>query len=84
MSISSVMEQLRTRGQAMKVREVAELLNLDPDTIVRYASEQKIPAFKVGSRWRFDPHALAMWIEQLSIAGGEPDAGTGQVEDANA
>jgi excisionase family DNA binding protein len=84
MSISSVIEQLRTRRQAMKVREVADLLNLDPDTIVRYAKEQKVPAFKVGSRWRFDPHALAMWIEQLSIAGGEPDTKTAQVEDANA
>ena len=84
MSISSVMEQLRTRGQAMKVREVADLLNLDPDTVVRYANEQKIPAFKVGSRWRFDPHALAMWIEQRSIASGEPDALTVQGEDANA
>jgi excisionase family DNA binding protein len=83
-SISSVMEQLRTRTQAMKVSEVADLLNLDPDTIVRYANEQKIPAFKVGSRWRFDPHVLAMWIEQLSSLGGEPDAGTAQVEDSNA
>jgi excisionase family DNA binding protein len=63
MSISSVMEQLRTRTQAMKVSELADLLNLDPDTIVRYANEQKIPAFKIGSRWRFDPHALAVWIE---------------------
>lgn len=63
MSISIVIEQFRTRTQAMKVREVADLLNLDPDTIVRYANEQKLPAFKVGSRWRFDPHALAMWIE---------------------
>jgi len=63
MSISSVIEQVRTRRQAMKVREVAGLLNLDPDTIVRYANEQKLPAFKVGSRWRFDPHALAVWIE---------------------
>jgi excisionase family DNA binding protein len=84
MSVSSVIEQLRTRGQAMKVREVADLLNLDPDTVVRYANEQKIPAFKVGSRWRFDPQTLAVWIEQLSIASGEPDAGTGQVEDVNA
>jgi excisionase family DNA binding protein len=63
MSISSVIEQLRTRTQAMKVREVAGLLNLDPDTVVRYANEQKLPAFKVGSRWRFDPHSLAVWIE---------------------
>ena len=30
MSISSVIEQLRTRTRAMKVREVADLLNLDP------------------------------------------------------
>ena len=78
MSVSSVMEQLRTRGQAMKVREVADLLNLDP-TVVRYANEQKIPAFKVGSRWRFDPHVLVTWIEQLSMLGGEPDARTAQV-----
>ena len=42
MSISNVMEQLRTRGQSMKVREVADLLNLDPDTVSRYATEQKI------------------------------------------
>ena len=73
MSISSVIEQLRTRRQAMKVREVAGLLNLDPDTVVRYANEQKIPAFKVGSRWRFDPHALAAWIEGQNAVHAEEE-----------
>ena len=73
MSISSVMEQLRTRGRAMKVREVADLLNLDPDTVVRYANEQKLPAFKVGSRWRFDPHALAVWIEGQNAVHAEEE-----------
>lgn len=67
MSIS-VIEQLRTRTRAMKVREVADLLNLDPDTVCRYSDEGKIPAFKVGSRWRFDPEALAGWIEAQRVS----------------
>jgi excisionase family DNA binding protein len=64
MSISTIVETLRGRTKVMKVIEVADLLNLDPDTILRYANEEKIPAFKVGSRWRFDPESLALWIEQ--------------------
>lgn len=64
----SVIEQLRTRTTAMKVREVADLLNLDSDTVCRYADEGKIPAFKVGSRWRFDPEALAFWIEAQKVS----------------
>ena len=64
MSISTITDKLRGRTKVMKVAEVADLLNLDPDTIVRYANEEKLPAFKVGSRWRFDPETLAIWIEQ--------------------
>lgn len=48
----------------MKVGEVADLLNLDPNTITRYANDQKIPAFRIGARWRFDPETLAQWIEE--------------------
>jgi excisionase family DNA binding protein len=62
-SISTVTDKLRGCTRAMKVAEVADLLNLDPDTVVRYANEARIPAFKVGSRWRFDPATLASWIE---------------------
>lgn len=61
---TSVTDKLRGRTKVMKVSEVADLLNLDPDTIVRYANEERIPAFKVGSRWRFDPETLALWIEE--------------------
>jgi excisionase family DNA binding protein len=61
---STVTNKLRKRTQIMKAIDVALLLNLDPDTVVRYANEQKIPAFKVGSRWRFDPETLALWIEE--------------------
>jgi len=71
-SISTITNNLRGRTKVMKVSEVADLLNLDPDTIVRYANEQKIPAFKVGSRWRFDPETLALWIEaQNGVYQGE-------------
>jgi len=72
MSFSTIVEKLRGRSKVMKVVEVADLLNLDPDTIVRYANEEKIPAFKVGSRWRFDPETLALWIEeQYGVRQGE-------------
>ena len=72
MSFSTIVEKLRGRSKVMKVVEVADLLNLDPDTIVRYANEEKIPAFKVGSRWRFDAETLALWIEeQYGVRQGE-------------
>jgi excisionase family DNA binding protein len=64
MSISTIVEKLRGRSKVMKVVEVADLLNLDEGTVLRYANEEKIPAFKVGSRWRFDPETLALWIEE--------------------
>jgi excisionase family DNA binding protein len=71
LSISSVIEQLRKHTKAMKAKEVAALLNLDPDTVCRYADAQMLPAFKVGSRWRFDPAALVAWIEGQKAAQNE-------------
>ena len=79
MSIT-VIEQLRKRTRAMKIREVADLLNLDSDTVSRYADEGKIPAFRVGSRWRVDPEALAFWIEAQNIQSPTNDAAA-MVED---
>ncbi|MFP4098419.1 MAG: helix-turn-helix domain-containing protein [Alphaproteobacteria bacterium] len=37
----------------MTIREVAEYLRLNEKTTYRYASEGKIPGFKVGGAWRF-------------------------------
>ncbi len=41
-------------GQILTVKELSEYLKLTDITIYRYAKEGIIPAFRVGSRWRFD------------------------------
>jgi excisionase family DNA binding protein len=41
-------------GQILTTRELSEYLKLTEVTIYKYATEGKIPGFKVGSRWRFD------------------------------
>jgi len=41
-------------GQLLTTKELADYLKLTEVTVYKYASEGKIPGFKVGSRWRFD------------------------------
>ncbi len=41
-------------GQILTTRELSEYLKLTEVTIYKYATEGKIPAFRVGSRWRID------------------------------
>jgi len=45
-------------GQILKVKELAEYLKLTEVTIYKYAKEGKIPACRVGSRWRFDKEQI--------------------------
>jgi len=41
-------------GQILTTKELAKYLKLTEVTIYKYVNEGKIPAHKVGSRWRFD------------------------------
>jgi excisionase family DNA binding protein len=80
----SILKKLREQTRPLGVKEVAELFDVTESTIQRWIRRGEIPAIRVSDTIRFDPGVLADWIEQRSIAGREPDAGTGQVEDANA
>ncbi len=80
----SILRRLRAQTRPLGVKEVAELFDVTESTIQRWIRRGEIPAIRVSDTIRFDPGVLADWIEQRSIASGEPDAGTGQVEDANA
>lgn len=51
----------------MTIREVAEYLRLNEKTTYRYASEGKIPGFKVGGAWRFRKLDIDQWIEDKKI-----------------
>ena len=41
-------------GKILTTKELAAYLKLTEVTIYKYASEGKIPGFKIGSRWRFE------------------------------
>jgi len=44
-------------------KEAAAFLRLNPRTVTRLARQGKLPAIKVGRRWRFRPDALEGWAE---------------------
>ncbi|MFH1248142.1 MAG: helix-turn-helix domain-containing protein [Candidatus Omnitrophota bacterium] len=48
----------------LTAKQVAEYLHLHPLTVHRYAREGKIPAFKIGTDWRFYSKYLERWIKQ--------------------
>lgn len=48
----------------MTIEEVARYLHLHNLTVYRLAQTGKIPAFKVGGRWRIKKEILKKWIDQ--------------------
>jgi excisionase family DNA binding protein len=53
--------------QIMTSKEVAEYLNIHPLTVHKYAREGKIPAFKIGTDWRFHKKYIERWIKEKSV-----------------
>jgi len=51
----------------LTTKEVAEYLNIHPLTVNRYAREGRIPAFKIGTDWRFHKKYLEKFIKQNLI-----------------
>jgi len=47
----------------MTAKDVAEYLKLHPLTVHRYARQGKIPAFKIGTDWRFHRQYIEEWIK---------------------
>ena len=51
----------------MTLRQVAEYLQLSKDMIYRLAQSGRIPASKVGSRWRFRQERIDRWMEDMAV-----------------
>ena len=62
----------------MTLQEVAEYLQLSKDMIYRLAQSGRIPAAKVGSRWRFRRERIDHWMEDMAadtdVQGSSNDA----------
>ena len=59
--------------EVMNIRQASQYLGISPDTLYKYLSEGKLPAFKLGNRWRFKKTTLDRWMEMQS----ETSAGKG-------
>lgn len=51
-------------SSVMTVVELADYLKMKTVTIYKHAQEGKLPAFKVGSKWRFKRDTIDKWIEK--------------------
>ena len=52
--------------EVMNIRQASQYLGVSPDTLYKYVGEQRIPAFKLGNRWRFKKSRLDQWMEEES------------------
>ncbi len=52
-------------SRVMTVKEVSDYLKVHPSTIYRQLKKGRLPAFKVGSDWRFNIESIDHWrLEQ--------------------
>ncbi|MBI1940040.1 MAG: helix-turn-helix domain-containing protein [Acidobacteria bacterium] len=50
----------------MDIREASDYLGVSRETLYKYIYEEKIPAFKLGNRWKFKKTVLDRWMEKQS------------------
>jgi excisionase family DNA binding protein len=48
-------------SQVMTVREVSEYLRVHPSTIYKLVRHGELPAFRIGSDWRFNIEEIDRW-----------------------
>jgi excisionase family DNA binding protein len=52
--------------EVMGVREAAAYLGISRDTLYKYISKNRIPAFRLGNRWKVKKTVLDRWMEAES------------------
>ena len=57
--------------EILTVKEVSELLKIHEDTVYKMVKEGRIPAFKIGSDWRFQKDQIVHWIAEQTIGAAQ-------------
>ena len=55
--------------EVMNIRQASRYLGVSADTLYKYVYEEKVPAFKLGNRWKFKKTILDSWMERKSSMG---------------
>jgi excisionase family DNA binding protein len=53
------------KGKVLTVRDVSSYLRVHPSTIYRMLKRNQLPAFRVGSDWRFTIEAIDHWLASV-------------------
>jgi excisionase family DNA binding protein len=59
-------------SRIMTVRELADYLRVHPTTIYRQLKSRQLPAFKVGSDWRFNVETIGRWRLRQDSSTAQP------------
>ena len=49
--------------RVLTLEEVAQYLRVHPSTVYRLVKKKELPAFKMGSDWRFNVESIDRWLE---------------------
>ncbi len=52
--------------EVMDIRQASQYLGVSRETLYKYLNEERIPAFKLGNRWRLKKTVLDRWMERES------------------
>ncbi len=58
-------------ARVLTLEEVASYLRVHPSTIYRLLKKKQLPAFKVGSDWRFNLESIDKWRAEAEESGRE-------------
>ena len=61
------------KGGVLTVQEVSNYLRVHPSTIYRMLKRNQLPAFRVGSDWRFTIEAIDQWRARAESGVLEPE-----------
>ena len=53
--------------EVLTVKDVCNLLQVHPTTLYKMVKQGKIPAFRIGSDWRFRKDAIVRWMAEKSM-----------------
>jgi excisionase family DNA binding protein len=68
----------------LTLEEVAGFLRVHQSTIYRLLKSQSLPAFKLGSDWRFNQESIERWIAQREAEYATPSLQIRQVQSRRA
>ena len=65
----------KANGRILTVRDVSNYLRVHPSTVYKMLKRNQLPAFRVGSDWRFTVEAIDQWLASVEFCAlGLPQA----------